>query len=1749
MDKKKLQDFISKLQEMAVQLNDIEDSKEIISDKSLDSDSEPIKSEVNTISTNAISSSYANYITIKKSDGTVINYNSNFTLEHNDYITVEIDYAALIATEGYTVNNIQGCNMIFCGRTKRFHAGVSIYSLNNNQFVGENAGVNNTYGVDLYYLYKTYGTANFKLVAEWDGGENLLVNSITIGTPTIQSITVITPPTQVSYCVGDAFNMAGMVVQAQYSNGMVAPYTGYTIAPLAGLTTDDTYVTIFADQPGYNIFTQQAITVSRNKVHTDQYVYSRYRANEDEEWSEWQSINNTIISVNGGLICQTKTLIRIDKSKIDLGNADKAGIHIMLYRNTSQPIDSVKHFRINNMRYAINHHFANQIFYAGEVKAGETGYFDILLEHDDSYLEFKLNNEDTDIANIYFTRGYNYQAKKELKTIPLAEGELQVNLCNGEYKYEIDLIKRESTPLGVKLSTVFAPNEGGDGCGFYGRLNIAEHFDFESIDYNEYIKTHTYTDSYGNRTNFKVVFYYIENGERKYITGDAIKDITVVKIGEVVVNFTYNNYFVFIEHIAPDYHVFVETPSNIVLNNTYYKSVLNDSGNKINLPIYWLSNGQTTKGFNYNGDLVFITDEYDNYTAIIYNSNRRITSIEDKYGNYIHINYLTNNNISYIVDSRNRKVTFDYTEALISSVCKPKITKIEFATLEADGSTETEYKSVSFSYTSKRINGTVGYVLTSVISSDGKQSNIAFDSDTLNAKVINVTNYASAVPDDDSTSKSVLNYSIQYDFGNNITKVTDINGVQEEYTFNDDYNLCEYCVIKNDKVAECRKYVYKEFSQYSVVYAKKSTLNKYTPSQFSFQGEDSEYSELNYLDKIQQKIKTHFTENSKIVSEINYNYNDNHRVVSSDAVTEYFNSAGDSLLHKERVYTNYVYNSSKQVLNKISSHYSHFNGDAEVKDKSYVVEYTYDSNGNPTKETSYSGAWTTHAASGTCTCDFSTSDKFYSQYAYDAFGRIAQSKTQDGLYHDAFTYYDGTMNVHKIAHTGRSEVIYSYNNEDNLTKVSSTNSGLENYALTEYDLGETVKFNHAGNKPIEFEYESKRRISKIKLNGNDYISFSYEDKVADGDYTVDKVTATNAKNEVMVAVTDRAGCFDKTYYNSALLLQRTYDCNGYLITAQDSLAGATENYTRDIDGNIKTYTYAKGGENYNEVIGYDYKGNVTQVNHGGTVVRTDVYTYAADCDNHLTQIVTGSNITITPQWDISNRYTGASVALSDLQLIENIGYYKQGDHATNLPKVYNYLVKKNSTVKYSGQMSLTYDESENIKNITIDGKSIDYIYDSLGRLIREENEQLNQVYTYSYDNNGNILTKKIGSTTITYSYDGDKLVSYNGQACVYDTLGNPTTYRGKTATWQRGRKLISYDGNTFSYDAYGRRLSKNNIKFYYDSNGKLLKQSNGLEFYYDAVGVIAIKYSGEIYLCAKDVLGNIIALIDSNGNPVVQYWYDAWGNHKVVDVNGNEITDSTHMGNLNPFRYRGYYFDRETGLYFLQTRYYDPEIGRFINIDSIEYADPQTINGLNLYAYCLNNPIKYVDPKGNNVVDSISAILEWIGLVSKIGINFILGLSKTQSVGSNAKYLANLFKNFGYGFSSVLSFMGNALIGVSNIIEGFSDNKSFLNITTDTVFDITAISLGTAIGAAIGSVIPVVGTFVGGAIGGALSFTYTNFESSQIIQETKQSFFDGVNQIVGDFVDIFHSINKACEDFLNYINNSITSFIRNIFGW
>ena len=348
----------------------------------------------------------------------------------------------------------------------------------------------------------------------------------------------------------------------------------------------------------------------------------------------------------------------------------------------------------------------------------------------------------------------------------------------------------------------------------------------------------------------------------------------------------------------------------------------------------------------------------------------------------------------------------------------------------------------------------------------------------------------------------------------------------------------------------------------------------------------------------------------------------------------------------------------------------------------------------------------------------------------------------------------------------------------------------------------------------------------------------------------------------------------------------------------------------------------------------------------------------------------------------------------------------------------------------------------NIVEIFENGRTVcRYEYDSLGRLTREDNVDFAKTTTWAYDNNGNIIAKYEYELTakptselhlldcnyIPYTYDdnSDMLLSYGNETFVYDTIGNPTTYRGKNVMWTAGRRLMIYDGDVYGYDARGRRISKNDVTFTYDSNGNIIKQSNGLEFLYDHTGVFAVQYNGATYYYRKDIQGNIIAILDNTGTVVVKYKYDAWGKCKVLDATGAEITDNTHIGILNPFRYRSYYFDDGIGLYFLKTRYYDPEIGRFMTIDDIAYLDPENINGLNLYAYCLNNPVMYLDGSGHSP-DSI-----WKTLLG-VAVGVVLAVVTVAAiVVSGGSLLVPVL--IGAGVGAGLNLVGQ---GVSNLSQG-----------------------------------------------------------------------------------------------------------------
>ena len=268
-------------------------------------------------------------------------------------------------------------------------------------------------------------------------------------------------------------------------------------------------------------------------------------------------------------------------------------------------------------------------------------------------------------------------------------------------------------------------------------------------------------------------------------------------------------------------------------------------------------------------------------------------------------------------------------------------------------------------------------------------------------------------------------------------------------------------------------------------------------------------------------------------------------------------------------------------------------------------------------------------------------------------------------------------------------------------------------------------------------------------------------------------------------------------------------------------------------------------------------------------------------------------------------------------------------------------------------------------------------------------------YVYSYDAGGNLVSvQKNGEVIKSYTYGDaswkDLLTAFNGQSITYDAIGNPLSYRGMTLSWEGGRRLasVSKEGLSASYvyntDGIRTQKTVNGVttNYYLDGNS-ILRQVTGndvLEFFYDTNGVLGFYYNNTPYYYLKNLQGDIVGILDANGTQVVSYTYDAWG--APLSVTG---TAADTIGQINPFRYRSYYYDNETGLYYLNSRYYDPETCRFISVDGI-YDTNTGLLSHNMFAYCNNNPVNMIDSTGtgpwwndlwNDVKEAVQTIIDW----------------------------------------------------------------------------------------------------------------------------------------------------------------------------
>ena len=211
-------------------------------------------------------------------------------------------------------------------------------------------------------------------------------------------------------------------------------------------------------------------------------------------------------------------------------------------------------------------------------------------------------------------------------------------------------------------------------------------------------------------------------------------------------------------------------------------------------------------------------------------------------------------------------------------------------------------------------------------------------------------------------------------------------------------------------------------------------------------------------------------------------------------------------------------------------------------------------------------------------------------------------------------------------------------------------------------------------------------------------------------------------------------------------------------------------------------------------------------------------------------------------------------------------------------------------------------------------------------------------------------------------------------------------------TWTNGRRLATISATndhaalSFTYDSDGLRLTKTagtEVHKYTWQGSKLISEQYGtttLEFFYDESGApyaLLVRDTASatpteaLYYYVTNLQGDVMQILDAGGNTVASYTYNAWG--KILNLNNST---SASIGDLNPIRYREYYYDTETGLYYLKSRYYDPEICRFVNADGLA-STGQGFLGANMFAYCLNNPVNLSDQYGSIPV-SFELFEQWL---------------------------------------------------------------------------------------------------------------------------------------------------------------------------
>ena len=622
-------------------------------------------------------------------------------------------------------------------------------------------------------------------------------------------------------------------------------------------------------------------------------------------------------------------------------------------------------------------------------------------------------------------------------------------------------------------------------------------------------------------------------------------------------------------------------------------------------------------------------------------------------------------------------------------------------------------------------------------------------------------------------------------------------------------------------------------------------------------------------------------------------------------------------------------------------------------------------------------------------CNKTSTYDYLPNYEYQT--RISMS------YSKAISNYDSSLLVSSVSDNNH-QYHYDYDNKNNVSSI---------FYLGPYNPNYDVYIDPNNNT-----YSKYRLVSVVRSIGSNYqtsVAYSYLNSSSMNE-TYDKyerlIYKSNSGNPNYCAT---------FAYTSNKIDGKLQTINDYYISSNASIAYDYNDFNQvsgvasTFDGGTLSVSYVYH-EKYHYLLGKIESFDNSVYNIANYTILS--YQYIND---EATNEVTGVTLTYSSRkklflntylpyiiyivenktLDHLNRLSTLNIVLSDLTII---GYEFSYHTSTNIT---SNQISRISNVHNTDYIDYSYYENGNIHSIIPNGNNnqkVEYFYDNKNQLTREKLHGLDRSITYTYDSYGNIVNVNIQTLSnqliesINYSYSSsypNLLSSFRGATITYDEMNNPLSFNGATLTYVRVNMLSSYvKGNksaSYQYNYEGIRTKKivndsstsTSFTHHYVLEGhricrEIIIDNNSsshhqLSFLYGIDGIIGFVYDHDLYLYEKDIFGNISKIyqkISSGISLVAKYLYDAYGNTYVLNPDGTYNSNSSFIGNINPFRYRSYYYDIESGFYYCNHRYYVPDMRRWLTMDDLSYLDPSKINGINLYAYCCNNPVMNVDPEG-----------------------------------------------------------------------------------------------------------------------------------------------------------------------------------------